>query len=88
MTAPASAEDITLISKSGGLTVSGTLLAFDGQTYQVETDLGRITTSDSDLTCQGQGSLGCIFSDRNRPHTTRNTTHTFEILRQKRTKVI
>jgi phosphate transport system substrate-binding protein len=55
MTAPASAEDITLISKSGGLTVSGTLLAFDGQTYQVETDLGRITISDSHLTCQGQG---------------------------------
>ena len=52
---PTSAQDITLVSKSGGLTVSGTLLAFDGQTYQVETDLGRITISDTDLACQGPG---------------------------------
>jgi phosphate transport system substrate-binding protein len=52
---PTSAQDITLTSKSGGLTVSGALLAFDGQTYQVETDLGRITISDNDLTCQGEG---------------------------------
>jgi phosphate transport system substrate-binding protein len=53
--ASAETEDITLISKSGGLTISGKLLAFDGQAYQVETDLGRITISNSDLTCQGQG---------------------------------
>lgn len=52
---PMSAQDITLVSKSGGLTVNGSLLAFDGQTYQIETDLGRITISDNDLTCQGPG---------------------------------
>jgi len=55
LSAPATADDVLLTSKSGGLTVSGTLLAFDGDTYQVETDLGRITISDSDLTCQGRG---------------------------------
>lgn len=49
------AQEITLTSKTGGLTVYGELLAFDGQTYQVETDLGRITISDNDLTCQGEG---------------------------------
>lgn len=52
---PASAQEITLISKSGGLTVSGSLLAFDGETYQVETDIGRITISDNGLTCRGEG---------------------------------
>lgn len=52
---PVSAQEIMLVSKSGGLSVSGVLLAFDGETYQVETDLGRITISDDDLTCQGAG---------------------------------
>lgn len=51
----ASANIVTLVSASGGLTVSGTLLAYDGKTYQVETVHGRITIADNDLTCRGAG---------------------------------
>jgi phosphate transport system substrate-binding protein len=49
------AEDVTLTSASGGLTVSGELLSYDGKTYQVETDLGRLTIADENLTCRGTG---------------------------------
>lgn len=55
MSSTAVAQDVTLTSRSGGLSVSGTLLSFDGEVYQVDTDLGRITIANSDLICEGEG---------------------------------
>jgi phosphate transport system substrate-binding protein len=49
------AQEVKLTSSSGGLSVNGILLSFDGDTYQVDTDLGRITISNTDLICEGKG---------------------------------
>jgi len=47
------AQDIKLTSKSGGIAVNGKLISYDGKTYQIETELGRMTLADNDLICEG-----------------------------------
>lgn len=49
-----SAQDITLTSQSGGISITGKLIEYDGESYQVETELGRMTLADNDLICDGE----------------------------------
>jgi phosphate transport system substrate-binding protein len=51
---PAFADDVVLTLKSGGLTIGGRLIDFDGQNYTLESDaLGRITVSGDKFACLG-----------------------------------
>ncbi len=55
-TAPAFADDVVLKLNSGGLTVSGKLLEFDGENFLVETEaLGTIRVSRNKFSCEGEG---------------------------------
>ncbi|WP_145104973.1 phosphate ABC transporter substrate-binding/OmpA family protein [Cereibacter sediminicola] len=50
---PASAQDITLTSRSGAITLEGTLLGFDGEFYRVGTKYGPLTVDSAGVTCSG-----------------------------------
>lgn len=52
---PAQADDVTLTAKRGGLTVSGTLLGYDGAFYRVQSEFGEVTLARSDVACAGGG---------------------------------
>lgn len=43
MLAPALAQDVTLTSRDGTVSVSGTLLSFDGEFFRVDTIYGALT---------------------------------------------
>lgn len=49
------ADDVTLTSRDGTVTVSGTLLAYDGEFFRVETRFGVLTVDGSGVTCEGPG---------------------------------
>lgn len=49
------AEDVTLTSRDGTVTVSGTLQGYDGEFYRVETRYGVLTVDGSGVTCEGPG---------------------------------
>lgn len=51
----AMAEDVTLRSRSGGVSVTGTLLSHDGESYRVETDWGTLTVEAEAVDCLGPG---------------------------------
>ncbi len=51
----AAAQDVTLTSQDGAVTVSGTLLGFDGEFYRVATEYGELTVDGSGVTCEGVG---------------------------------
>ncbi|MCT8158526.1 phosphate ABC transporter substrate-binding/OmpA family protein [Pseudoruegeria sp. SHC-113] len=53
--APAVAQDVTLSARGGGLSVSGTLLSFDGEFYRVQTEFGPLTLDGSGVDCAGPG---------------------------------
>mgnify|MGYP000244710934 FL=1 len=57
MAAPkaATAQDVTLSSRDGGVEVSGTLLSFDGEFYRVETVYGVLTLDSQAVLCEGPG---------------------------------
>lgn len=50
---PASAQDVTLVSRDGSIEISGTLLGFDGEFYRVETIYGELTVDGSGVNCSG-----------------------------------
>lgn len=50
---PAAAQDITLTSRSGAITLDGTLLGFDGEFYRIATKYGPMTVDSAGVTCQG-----------------------------------
>ncbi|MDQ7071506.1 MAG: substrate-binding domain-containing protein [Rhodobacterales bacterium] len=52
---PASAQDVTLSSRDGTVTISGTLLGFDGEFYRVDTLYGELTLDGSGVNCEGPG---------------------------------
>ena len=52
---PVSAQDVTLTSQDGAVTISGMLLGFDGEFYRVETDYGELTVDGSGVNCEGVG---------------------------------
>lgn len=52
---PASAQDVTLSSRDGAVTISGTLLGYDGEFYRVDTIYGALTLDGSGVNCEGPG---------------------------------
>ncbi|HHX90478.1 MAG TPA: cell envelope biogenesis protein OmpA, partial [Paracoccus sp.] len=51
----AHAQDVTLSSADGTLTVSGDLIAYDGEYLRLETEFGPLTLDARGLTCTGPG---------------------------------
>ncbi|MEL7117194.1 MAG: substrate-binding domain-containing protein, partial [Pseudomonadota bacterium] len=49
------AQDVTLTSRDGTVSVSGTLLTFDGELYRLETEYGVLTLDGLRVTCDGPG---------------------------------
>lgn len=51
----AAAQDVTLKSRDGTISLSGTLLGFDGEFYRIETRFGELTVDGSGVSCTGVG---------------------------------
>lgn len=51
--AAALAQDVTLTSRDGALTISGTLQGFDGEFYRVDTSYGLLTVDSQGVLCDG-----------------------------------
>ncbi len=49
----ASAQDLTLTSRSGELAVSGTLRAYDGEFYRIDSNYGPLTIDAASVLCDG-----------------------------------
>jgi len=51
---PAVAQEVTLQSYDGSITLRGNLVEFDGQNYQIATAIGAITIDAYQVTCEGE----------------------------------
>lgn len=51
----AQAQDVTLTSRDGEVSVTGTLLSFDGELYRVDTEYGILTLDGFRVSCDGPG---------------------------------
>jgi phosphate transport system substrate-binding protein len=49
------AQDVVLKSRDGSISLSGTLLGFDGEFYRIDTRFGELTVDGSGVTCRGVG---------------------------------
>ena len=49
------AQDVTLRSADGGISLSGRLIGYDGEFYRLETVFGPLTVDGSALECTGEG---------------------------------
>ena len=49
------AQDVTLSSPDGSVTLSGDLVAFDGEFYRLESQFGPLTVAAADVSCDGPG---------------------------------
>lgn len=56
MLVPALAQDVTLTSRDGKVSVSGALLSFDGEFFRIDTIYGALTLDGTGVTCAG---IGC-----------------------------
>lgn len=52
---PVQAAEVVLTAKAGELTIEGDLLSFDGEFYEVQSDLGTLTVDARTVTCKGEG---------------------------------
>jgi len=52
---PLRAQDVTLTSRDGAIELSGTLQAYDGEFYRVDTVYGVLTLAAEGVTCAGPG---------------------------------
>ena len=50
---PAAAEDVVLRSQDGGVSITGTLLGFDGEFYRIASQYGELTVDSSGVRCEG-----------------------------------
>lgn len=56
LAAPAAqAQDVLLQSRDGGISVSGTLLSYDGEFYRIQSEFGDLTLDAQALECDGPG---------------------------------
>lgn len=55
LTASAQAQDVLLESRDGGISVGGTLLAYDGEFYRIDSEFGELTLDAQALECSGPG---------------------------------
>ena len=53
LTAPARAQDVTLVSREGGIVLSGTLQGYDGEFYRIATSYGMLTVDGQGVICEG-----------------------------------
>lgn len=51
--APASAQDVTLVSREGGIVLSGSLQGYDGEFYRISTSYGLLTVEGESVICEG-----------------------------------
>lgn len=56
MLVPAAAQDVTLTSRDGKVSVSGALLSYDGEFFRVDSIYGILTLDGTGVTCAG---IGC-----------------------------
>ena len=47
------AQDVTLTSRDGSLSLPGTLVGYDGEFYRIETSYGRLTVDGQSVICEG-----------------------------------
>lgn len=52
-TAPAFAQDITLVAREGGIVLTGTLQGYDGEFYKISTAYGMLTVDGQGVICEG-----------------------------------
>lgn len=52
---PASAQDVTLTARDGGLALIGQLQGYDGEFYRIETNYGLLTVDGQGVNCDGPG---------------------------------
>lgn len=52
---PAAAQDVTLTSRDGKVSVSGILLSFDGEYFRIDSIYGALTLDGTGVTCAGVG---------------------------------
>lgn len=50
---PATAQDVTLVAREGGIVLSGTLQGFDGEFYRIDTAYGALTVDGQGVICEG-----------------------------------
>ena len=53
MFSEAAAQDVTLTSRDGSLSLSGTLTGYDGEFFRIETNYGPLTVDGQGVTCDG-----------------------------------
>lgn len=51
--APLAAQDVTLTSRDGALSVSGNLISYDGEFFRVVSDVGPLTITADSVVCDG-----------------------------------
>ena len=51
--APAFAQDITLVAREGGIVLTGTLQGYDGEFYRISTTYGTLTVDGQGVICEG-----------------------------------
>lgn len=56
MLMPAAAQDVTLTSRDGKMSVGGTLLSYDGEFFRIDTTYGTLTLDGTGVRCTG---IGC-----------------------------
>lgn len=49
----ASAQDVTLVAREGGITLNGTLQGYDGEFYRISTSYGMLTVDGQGVICEG-----------------------------------
>lgn len=49
----ATAQDITLVAREGGIVLTGTLLGYDGEFYRIDTEYGSLTVDGQGVICEG-----------------------------------
>jgi len=54
VSAPVLAQEVTLNSIDGSISMTGDLRGFDGETYTIATSIGEISISISQVTCEGE----------------------------------
>lgn len=52
---PALAQDVTLTSRDGKVSVSGRLLTYDGEFFRIDSEFGALTLDGTGVTCAGTG---------------------------------
>ncbi len=59
------ADDITLTTRDGSISLSGDLVGYDGAFYRIETEFGILTVDGSGVNCEGPGcpDLGPYVAD-------------------------